>query len=287
MSEATPLLPIGAALGEGPIWFDDALWFVDITSQHIYRHDPVAGTTDRWDAPEPVGWVLPTTGAHLIAGLQSGPHRFLPDRGTFERIAHVENHLQGNRLNDAAASPQGRIYFGTMDSGEAAASGRVYVLESGTVRMTSIAATPITNGPAIAPAGDRLYHVDTPARTITIHAVAADGSVGPARPFLTFTGDEGHPDGAICDAEGGIWVGFYGGWAARRFSPEGVLTQEVRFPVANVTKVALGGPDGCTGFATTARQGLDEAAIAAQPLAGAVFTFRAAIPAAPVNRADS
>lgn len=285
--DATHLLTVGAELGEGPVWVGDALWFVDIKGGHIYRHRPATDATDRWDAPEMVGWVLPTERGDLIVGLQSGPHRFAADTGQFERIATIDAHLPANRLNDAAIDAQGRVFFGTMDNDEAAASGRVYLLNRGAVRATAIPPTVITNGPAITPAGDRLYHVDTLARTITAHAIAADGTIGDAEPFLRFTGDEGHPDGAICDADGGLWVGFYGGWAARRFSPDGALTDEVRFPVANVTKVALGGPDGRTAFATTARQGLSADALRDQPLAGDVFTFPVAVPAAPSVRANS
>lgn len=285
--DATHFLTVGAELGEGPVWIDGALWFVDIKGRHIHRHGPDAGATDRWDAPEMVGWVLPAHGGDLIVGLQSGPHRFSPETGAFALIGAVDAHLPANRLNDAAIDARGRIFFGTMDNDEASASGRVYVLDQGVVHETPITPTEITNGPAIAPAGDRLYHVDTLARTIVAHAIAADGSLGAAEPFVTFTGDEGHPDGAICDAEGGVWVGFYGGWAARRFAPDGRMTDEVRFPVANITKVALGGADGRTAFATTARQGLDEAALAAQPLAGDVFTFPVSVPAAPAVRANS
>lgn len=285
--DATQLIAAGAQLGEGPVWIDDALWFVDIKGRHVHRYRPGTAGTERWDAPEMVGWVLPSARGDLIAGLRSGPHRFAPETGAFTPIAAVDAHLPDNRLNDAALDAHGRIFFGTMDNGEANPSGRVYLLDAGTVRETAVAPTTITNGPAITPAGDRLYHVDTLARTIVRHAIGADGTLGAAEPFLAFTGDEGHPDGAVCDAEGGIWVGFFGGWSARRFSPDGVMTHEVRFPVANVTKVALGGPDGRTAYATTARQGLDAGALAAQPLAGDVFTFPVAVGAAPARRANT
>jgi len=285
--QAEHALTIGAELGEGPAWIDGALWFVDIKRLRIYRHRPETWATDGWDAPEMVGWVLPSHAGDLIVGLQSGPHRFDPATSRFTRIAEIDAHLPANRLNDAAIDAEGRIFFGTMDNDEAQASGSVYVLDRGAVRRSSIPATVITNGPAITPAGDRLYHVDTLARTVIAHTIAADGSVGVGEPFLHFTGDEGHPDGAICDAKGGVWLGFYGGWAARRFAPDGSMTDEVRLPVSNVTKVVLGGADGRTAYATTARQGLDAGALADQPLAGDVFTFRVAVPAAPPRRANS
>lgn len=284
--EARHLLSVQAQLGEGPIWIDDALWFVDIKGRRIYRHTPATGALDHWDAPEFVGWIVPGAGG-LIVGLQTGPHRFAPETGAFQRIAEIDAHLPDNRLNDAAVDRSGRLYFGTMDNAEQAPSGRVFVLDRGEVRATAVEPCVITNGPAISPAGDRLYHVDTLARTVVAYPLGEDGSVGAGEPFLHFTGDEGHPDGAICDSEGGVWLGFFGGWAARRFDASGRMTDEVRFPVANITKVALGGADGRTAFATTARQGLSDDASAAQRQAGDVFTFDVAIPGLPATRANS
>ena len=82
-----------------------------------------------------------------------------------------------------------------------------------------------------------------------------------------------------------MWVGFFGGWSARRYGPDGVMTDEVRFPVSNITKIALGGPDGRTAYATTARQGLSEEQLAEQVQAGDIFTFRVEVPAKPLHRA--
>lgn len=286
MVEATHLLSVGAELGEGPIWIGDALWFVDIKGKTIFRHTPATGALDRWNAPAFVGWVLPAAGGALIAGLRSGPHRFSPQTGAFEPIVEVDAEHPANRLNDAAVHPSGRVYFGTMDNDEAQASGRVFMLDRGAATPTPITPAVVTNGPAISPDGRTLYHVDTLARRLVAHPVGEDGTLGDGATFVAFTGDEGWPDGAICDAEGGVWIGFFGGWAARRYDASGALTDEVRFPVANVTKVAIGGPDGRTAYATTARQGLSAEELAAQPLAGDVFTFPVAIGAATMALAN-
>jgi xylono-1,5-lactonase len=282
---ASHALGVGAHLGEGPIWIDDALWFVDIKGKRIYRHDPAAQDKRHWDAPEYVGWVVPAARGGLIAGLQSGPHRFDPDTGRFERLATIDADHPANRLNDAAVDAAGNIWFGTMDNDEEAATGRLYRWDGETVADAGTEPVVITNGPAIPPEGDRLYHVDTLGKRLIRHAIGADGSIDGGETFLTFGPEDGHPDGAICDAEGGVWLGFYGGWEARRYAPDGTLTNRVRFPVANVTKIALGGADGRTAWATTARQGLDEDQLARQPLAGDLFTFRVDIPAAPVRLA--
>ncbi|MBN8807837.1 MAG: SMP-30/gluconolactonase/LRE family protein [Sphingomonas sp.] len=287
MIEAKPVLSVGAELGEGPVWIerDRALWFVDIKAPRIHRFDPATGAHDSWPAPTHVGWILPASDGGLVVGLSDGLHRFDPATGAFAPLATIEPDLPDNRLNDATVDRAGRIWFGSMDNREAAASGRFYRLAGGMVQDTGIAPTEITNGPAVSPDGTTLYAVDTLARTIDAYEVTADGELARQRRFLTIDPAQGHPDGVSTDAEGGVWVGFYGGWAARRYDASGTLTHEVRFPAANVTKVALGGADGRTAFATTARQGLDAAALAAQPLAGDLFTFPVDISAAPACEA--
>jgi sugar lactone lactonase YvrE len=75
------------------------------------------------------------------------------------------------------------------------------------------------------------------------------------------------------DAEGCLWTGLFGGWAARRYDPSGKMMAEVRFPVANVTKIAFGGSDLTIAYATTARKGLTDRQLVEQPLAGNLFAF--------------
>lgn len=289
--QAEHLLSIGATLGEGPVWIEDALWFVDIKQNTVFRFDPASRDLKSWQAPEHVGWVLPSAQGGLIAGLQSGPHRFLPETGTFERIAATQPDLPDNRLNDAAIDGEGRIWFGTMDNLEESETGVVFVLDKGVVTQTALPPVTITNGPAISPCGTRVYHVDTLGRKVIRHVIATDGTPDAGEVFLDFNSeartDWGHPDGATCDAQGAVWLGFFGGSAARRFAPDGTMTHEVRFPVSNITKVALGGADGYTAYATTARQGLTEAQRAAEPLAGDLFTFRVEVPAPPARRANT
>jgi D-xylonolactonase len=278
-TEARSVLPLGATLGEGPVWVtrDAALWFVDIKQHQVHRFDPANGSHDRWDAPGQVGWVLPAEGGDFIAGLQQGLARFSPARGSFKIIATPEEDRPGNRLNDATVDGQGRIWFGSMDDAENAASGRLYVFENGVVRDTGVAPVCITNGPAISPDGTTLYHTDTLGRVIHAIPVQDDGSLGSSRVFATIEEDDGWPDGCVTDAEGGLWIGLWGGWRARRYSPDGRIDREVRFPCANVTKLAFGGPDLRTAFATTARKGLDPAALARQPQAGDLFAFDAGV----------
>jgi sugar lactone lactonase YvrE len=267
-----------AELGEGPVWVDGALWFTDIKRHKVHRLTPSTGERRSWDCPEQVGFVLPTEDSRFIAGLQSGLHLFDPAAGRFEMLVEIEPERPDNRLNDGVVDPHGRLWFGTMDNGEKQASGAFYRFERGAVARTGIEGICITNGPAVSPDGRILYHVDTLAGTISACDIAEDGELGPSRPFAAIDPKDGHPDGPTIDSEGCVWISLYAGWEARRYSPAGELIDRVRFPVANITKIAFGGDDLRTVYATTARQMLSAEEIAKQPEIGDLFEFRVDVP---------
>jgi xylono-1,5-lactonase len=279
----SPVWDLQAELGEGPVWVgrDQALWFVDIKKQQIHRYDPASKDKRSWDAPEQVGFILPAEGGGFVAGLQSGLYRFDETKGSFELIVEVEPEVPTNRLNDGAVDPAGRLWFGTMDNGEKAKTGGFYCFHDGRLTRTKLDGIAITNGPAISPDGRLLYFVDTLKGTIEAAEIRDDGSLGDRRPFVRIDPKDGHPDGPTIDAEGYVWISLYAGWEARRYSPAGDLVDRVRFPVSNITKIAFGGDDLRTAYATTARQMLSAEIIAKQPLIGAVFEFHVNVPGVP------
>ena len=282
-SEPIPVWELEAELGEGPVWVerDQALWFTDIKKQQIHRYDPRSGSRRSWDSPEQVGFILPAEGGGFVAGLQSGLYRFDDRSGDFNLIAEVEPGIPTNRINDGVVDPAGRVWFGTMDNGERAKSGAFYCFHEGQVTRTNLDGIAITNGPAVSPDGKLLYYVDTLRGTIDIADIREDGSLGSTRPFVRIDHREGHPDGPTIDSEGHLWISLYAGWEARRYAPSGELVERVRFPVSNITKIAFGGDNLRTAFATTARQMLSAEQIAEQSLIGALFEFRAEVSGVP------
>jgi len=273
--EPQPVCEVGAELGEGPIWDsrDRALWFVDIKNKKVHRYDPASRGHRTWDAPEYVCFLLAASSGGFVAGLKSGLFKFDPASGSFDRIAEVESDKPDNRLNDGAADQAGRLWFGTMDNKEKDKSGAFYRFEGGRVTPTGIGDMVVTNGPAVSPDGRTLYLVDTFRRRIDQAEIRDDGSLGERRPFVTIEQGAGFPDGPTVDSEGAVWIGLYSGWSARRYSAAGELIATVKFPAANITKLAFGGDDLRTVFATTARQGLTEEQRRKQPLSGHLFSF--------------
>jgi sugar lactone lactonase YvrE len=271
---------LAAELGEGPVWVerDRALWFVDIKKHQINRLDPASGAKRSWQAPAQVGFILPAERGGFIAGLQSGLYHFDERSGEFALIVEVEPGKPDNRLNDGVVDPAGRLWFGTMDNHEKAKSGAFYCFADGQLKPTGISGISITNGPAVSPDGRILYFVDTLKGTLEAADIGNDGSLANRRPFARIDPKEGHPDGPTIDSEGCVWISLYAGWEARRYSPAGELIARVRFPVANITKIAFGGEDLRTAWATTARQLLTPEDIAKQPQIGDLFEFRVDVP---------
>jgi D-xylonolactonase len=280
-SEPRNVWDLHCELGEGPVWVDNALWFVDIKTRRVHRYDPTGAGKRSWEAPEQIGFIVPEEGGAFIAGLQSGLHRFTPSTGAFDLIAEIEPQRPNNRLNDGVSDPAGRLWFGTMDNGEREKTGAFYRYERGEVARTGIEGIAITNGPCVSPDGRILYFVDTLAGTIEAADITEDGALSGRRPFAKIDPRDGHPDGPTIDSEGCVWISLYAGWEARRYSPAGELIDRVRFPVSNITKIAFGGDDLRTVWATTARQLLKPEQIAKQPEIGDLFEFRVDVPGIP------
>ena len=267
--------PVGAQLGEGPIWSaaEEAVWFVDIKGKLIHRFHEPSGKTQSWPAPSEPGFILPAKDGNFIAGCKTGLHRFNPKTGEFKLLAAVEPKARNNRLNDGYVDPAGYLWFGSMDDDEKAPTGALYQLtDAGSTKRDDDYV--ITNGPTASPDNRTLYHTDTLKKIIYAFDRGPDGTLSNRRVFAQIGEGDGHPDGPITDLQGCIWSGLYGGWGVNRYSPEGRKLSKLAMPVANVTKAAFGGKDLRTLYITTAWKGLSAKERQEQPNAGGLFRVR-------------
>lgn len=273
------LWPVAATLGEGVVWQaqEAAVYFVDIKQRQLHRFDAVTGARRSWEAPGQIGFALPHADGGLVCGVQGGLHRFDPRSGTFSLCLPVEADRPGNRLNDGYVDADGVLWFGSMDDAETEASGVLYRIGRDGVLSVRDTAYVITNGPACSPDGTTLYHNDTLRRVVYAFDVGTEGVLSRKRVFTRISGS-GYPDGMAVDREGFLWVALFGGGRIERYAPDGGLLGAVHFPCSNITKLAFGGDDLCTVYVSTARKGLDEVALAQQPLAGGLFMFHTDVP---------
>ena len=165
-----------------------------------------------------------------------------------------------------------------MDDAETNATGAIYRLAADGSCVAGSPLVSITNGPAASPDGRTLYHTDTLGGVIYACDLTEAGTLANRHVFATIPNEEGYPDGPVVDAGGCVWTGLYMGWTARRYSPAGELLERVRFPVSAITKLAFGGPDLKTVYATTANKHLDAEGLAKEPQAGDLFAFEVDVP---------
>ncbi|UVO55741.1 SMP-30/gluconolactonase/LRE family protein [Sphingomonas sp. SUN039] len=269
--------PVEALLGEGPVWVPDeaALRFVDIKRGQLHRYMPRSGTRETFDLGGQPSFVVLAHDGTLVVGAGNRILSVGSDGVTRAVVTEIQMPAH-NRTNDATVDGQGRLWFGTMDDEERRPTGALWCLDQGSLHRIGGEAV-VTNGPAITRDGRTLYHVDSGNRRIWRYAIGEGPSIGDPEIFLQLTPHDGYPDGVVLDSEDCLWVALWDGWGVRRYAPDGELLLTVALPCARVTKIAFGGADLRTAYVTTARVGLDAAALAAQPLAGGLFAFDAPV----------
>ncbi|WP_269713327.1 SMP-30/gluconolactonase/LRE family protein [Caulobacter sp. NIBR2454] len=282
MTDVQCVWPVEAELGEGPVWMagENAIWFVDIKKKNIHRFEPSTGRRDTWAAPDQPGFIVPRKAGGWVAGLKTGLHHFDPPSRAFNLVARVEPPELNNRLNDGFVDAHGRLWFGSMHDGETDLTGALYRFDGADLVRCDDGYC-ITNGPTASPDGRTLYHTDTLKKTIYAFDLDDKGALSNKRVFVQIEDGAGYPDGPVVDAEGCLWTGLFAGWGARRYSPKGELIDFVKLPCANVTKIAFGGADLKTVYATTAFKGMSAEERKAQPLAGGLFSFQVETPGLP------
>lgn len=273
-SEVALVSDCRATLGEGPVWVarEAALYWVDIKGRRIFRRDE-AGAVSEWPTPCRVGAIAPCIDGGFIAGTDQGLALVDLEAGRFDIVGNPEPERATNRFNDGKVDRAGRFWAGSMDDEEKSAVGALYRVGADYAPVRVDDGYRVTNGPAFSQDGRRMYHADSALRTIYAFDIDVEGSISARRTVAHFTGAEGYPDGMTVDAEDCLWVAFWDGWCVRRLSPEGETLAVYDMPVERPTSVAFGGPALDRLYVTSARIGLNEAALALQPYAGGLFVL--------------
>jgi sugar lactone lactonase YvrE len=247
-------------LGEGPLWLADGrLTWVDILAGTVVVADERARITRRYDTGLHVGAAVPLADpadGWLLAAGAGFAH--LADDGTVAVLAQPE-HAQRDavRLNDGKCDPAGRLWAGSMAYDEAPDVGSLFRVDlDGTVTRV-LRGRQVSNGIDWSPDGRTVYYADS-GHAVLYHAPydVDRGEIGTLRPLVEPEPGQGAPDGLTVDADGMVWVAFWGGSAVRRYDPAGRLLETVHTGAPQTTSCCLGGADGRTLFITTAATGL-------------------------------
>ncbi len=268
-------------LGEGVVWspaHGEVQW-TDIFGRRFWAYRPSDGAARSVALPDRLACFAPLGATSLLAGFAGGLEVFDLESGVRRPIAAIEPGRPMTRVNDGKLDRRGRLVFGTMDEDPNGARpiGQVYAFEGGTSPRRLASGARISNSIAFSPDGRRMYFADTPTKVIRAYDYDLDsGDLSGERTFAMPEGP-GAPDGSTVDADGCLWNAEWGGGRVVRYTPDGRVDRAIPLPCAQVTCCAFGGARLDRLYVTTARTGLDPAALADQPHAGALFVIDAGV----------
>ncbi len=265
----TPML-----LGEGPT-FDPATgtaWWFNIIGRELHELHLASGRKTVHTLPFMGSALAKVSDSKQLIASDDG--LFLRDTatGVLSLHAELESDMPGNRSNDGRVHPSGALWIGTMGRKAETGAGSIYHVAKGTVTPL-FSDISIPNSICFSPDGATGYFVDTDVnRLMRVPLDAATGlPTGKAELFNDSSEADGGVDGSVCDAEGHIWNARWGEGAVDRYDANGNHIARYEVPAGQTTCPAFIGPDASRLLVTSARENLDEDAIAENPQHGLTF----------------
>ena len=273
-----------ATLGEGPIWDarTQTLYWLDILNKRIYSGGDILVELDEF-----VGCIAPRQNGGLI--LTKRFSFWMLDQTQDEPasvrttlLAPLVDEPSNNRFNDGKCDPRGRFLAGTMDMGEKDPNGSLYSLDGKTVTKI-LGDVTISNGMAWSPDHKTFYYIDTPTRTVRAFDYDLEtGAIANPRQVIYVPETLGWPDGMTSDTQGNLWIAMWGGAKMTKWNPNtGELLEQIPVPAKNVSSCVFGGKNMNELYMTSARIGLDDAALMKYPLTGGVFRLETKVEGMP------
>jgi len=176
------------------------------------------------------------------------------------------------RSNDGRVHCCGALWIGTMGRKAEKGAGAIYRFHGGEL-VQLYAGVTIPNAICFSPDGATAYFTDSSEGIL--HRVAIDPAnampIGNPAILYDHRGGVGGLDGAVVDAEGLIWNARWGGSCIDAYTPEGDRARTIRVPATQPSCPVFVGRNFDRLLVTTAGEGMDEAAKAADPQYGMTF----------------
>ena len=277
MSKVELFIEAKHRLGEAIIWHEAqrCLLWIDLLDPALFRHDFMTGKTTSWPLPlaPPIGAIAATENPDLLAIThRQGLSLLRISNLSLEPYCDPEMGRDAIIYNDAKCDRWGRLWVGSSHAQEKEPRGALWCVAGRNRFRMGDAGFAIANGPAVSPDGRKLYFNDSLGRQTLVYDIDANDMLPRNRRVLIqYEIEAGLPDGVIVDSEGCLWIAHWGGARVSRYSANGKLVVSYPIPALNVTTMCFAGPDFTTLYITTARDGMDDQALAAMPLSGSLF----------------
>jgi sugar lactone lactonase YvrE len=263
-------------LGEGPTYdpANNTAWWFDILGRTLFEADLTSGEITAHDLPVMASMLAVIDDNSQLLATENGLYIRDVTDGRLTLHTPLESDNPATRSNDGRTHPCGALWIGTMGRNAEKAMGAIYRLHRGELTRL-FAGVSIPNAICFSPDGATAYFTDTSAAIL--HRVAIDPStampVADPATLYDHRGGEGGLDGAVVDAEGLIWNARWGGSCVDVYTPEGARVRSIRVPAKQSSCPVFVGTNFDRLLVTSAWQGMDEHAKAADPHHGKTFVL--------------
>jgi sugar lactone lactonase YvrE len=257
-----PIGRIQAQWGEGPIWSNGRLLWVDIEGKKVFVSDPEKNEDRILEIGERVGTVVPRKSGGLVIAGDNGFSFVDLETETVIPVADPEpDKKPDNRFNDGKCDPAGRFWAGTISTVRKTGDAALYMMD--TEHKVHLKYANITNSNGLCWSTDTqtFYYIDTPSKKVRkFDFDNATGKISNESIAIDTREIAGSPDGMTIDSQDNLWIAFCRGSMVLCFDPTtGKVLENITLPVTGVTACAFGGKLLDTLYITTGQfQGMEE-----------------------------
>jgi sugar lactone lactonase len=274
-------------LGEGCTYgaASDTAWWFDILERTLFQADLASGAVTSHALPVMASVLAFIDDHRQLLATENGLYvRDLADgRLTLQTPLEADN--LATRSNDGRVHPCGALWIGTMGRNGEKGAGAIYHFHRGELHRLYAGVT-IPNAICFSPDGETAYFTDSSEGIL--HRVAVDPAnampIGDPATLYDHRGGPGSLDGAVVDREGLIWNARWGGSCIDVYTPAGERVRTIRVPATQPSCPVFVGRNFDRLLVTTAWQGMDEQARAADPHHGRTFIFEVGARGRPESR---
>ena len=274
-------LSLGMTLGEGPVWNSprsSRMW-LDILEQKLYElpfeNDVVC--------ENPCVHSLGFTGS-CIAVQNETSVIIVAKQGVFEY--NLENRLskllvdlalpEHIRTNDGVTSPDGKLWFSTMELSPTGSLGAIYCLDQNMNMSVFCDKIGIPNTFVFDSSNNSFLLSDSLKQQT--YSFPLDNNYYPnvtKKALYMSTEMESYtPDGGAMDVEGNLWLAFWGAGKIQCLDQKADTIAEIELEALHVTSCCFGGSNNNYLLITSAQEGLNDEQLSHYPQSGSVFIYK-------------
>lgn len=283
MGQVKVVFKARAELAEGPVWFNNFLWWVDILAGTLNKLDVNTGSNCSRAMGKMLGAAVPCSNGKWLLAHDQGLSTYCWKTGKESSFSSFLKDSPDLRFNDGKCDPLGRFFGGTVSLSGVQETSSLFLLNGTRPPEAIVQGVTCSNGLAWSEDASKMYYIDSQTRRVDVFDYDKDTcQISQRCPVISFLPDEGVPDGMTIDEDDNLWVAMWGGRRIYQIEAgTGKKLRTLELPVSNPTSCIFDGRGNL--YVTSAWEGKSLQERIREPLAGSIFSFDVGLKGRPVD----